>query len=292
MSDEEIERRKSITFAQAEGAAALPSQLQPKEISDQLRSMVWAQLLKTVQTSERDSIYSRGRVLVNNWRKILFDRYVYVLHRPADDFDNDWEINKRELKHIIWNGDYVEFFDFLQYVLRHAERPYLFADNLERILRVSQAAYILVDGKTFVPKQTKEEAETFVAALNAAESAGLKGPRQHLLDAAGACSTGHFADSVRNSIHAVESVAVQLAPGTKELGPALKKLDEAGAIHGAMKAGFASLYGFASDEQGIRHSLLDKDAATVDEADAMFMLGACAAFVSYLINKGRAAGLL
>ena len=46
------------------------------------------------------------------------------------------------------------------------------------------------------------------------------------------------------------------------------------------------------DEKGIRHPLLDKGDAEVDETDALFMIGACGAFVSYLINKSRAAGLL
>ena len=32
--------------------------------------------------------------------------------------------------------------------------------------------------------------------------------------------------------------------------------------------------------------------AGVDETDALFMIGACAAFVSYLINKSRGAGLI
>ena len=56
--------------------------------------------------------------------------------------------------------------------------------------------------------------------------------------------------------------------------------------------GFAAIYGFTSDEKGIRHPLLDDHTAKVDETDALFMIGACAAFVSYLINKARAAGLL
>jgi hypothetical protein len=47
-----------------------------------------------------------------------------------------------------------------------------------------------------------------------------------------------------------------------------------------------------SDEKGIRHPLLDDGTAKVDETDALFMLGACAAFVSYLINKARSAKLL
>jgi hypothetical protein len=59
-----------------------------------------------------------------------------------------------------------------------------------------------------------------------------------------------------------------------------------------MKAGFGSLYGFTGDAKGIRHPLLESAAAQVDETDALFMIGACAAFVSYLINKARAAGLV
>ena len=39
-------------------------------------------------------------------------------------------------------------------------------------------------------------------------------------------------------------------------------------------------------------TLLDDGTAQVDENDALFMIGACAAFVSYMINKARAAELL
>jgi hypothetical protein len=63
-------------------------------------------------------------------------------------------------------------------------------------------------------------------------------------------------------------------------------------IHRALKHGFGNIYGYTSDEKGIRHPLLDDEKANVDEADALFMIGACAAFVSYLINKARSAGLI
>jgi len=48
---------------------------------------------------------------------------------------------------------------------------------------------------------------------------------------------------------------------------------------------------YTNDEKGIRHALVDEGTAKVDEADALFMLGACAAFVSYLITKARMSGL-
>jgi hypothetical protein len=72
----------------------------------------------------------------------------------------------------------------------------------------------------------------------------------------------------------------------------LARLETKAKIHGGLKRGFTSIYGFTSDEKGIRHPLLDDASSKVDETDALFMIGACAAFVSYLINKARAAGLL
>jgi hypothetical protein len=93
--------------------------------------------------------------------------------------------------------------------------------------------------------------------------------------------------SVQESIHAVESVSRTLDPSA-DLFKALARLEQKISIYAAMKKGFTSLYGYASDENGIRHALLEAGEAKVDEADALFMIGACAAFVSYLLNKERA----
>ena len=38
--------------------------------------------------------------------------------------------------------------------------------------------------------------------------------------------------------------------------------------------------------------MLDKGDAAVDEIDALFMIGACASFVSYLINKAKQAKVI
>ena len=39
---------------------------------------------------------------------------------------------------------------------------------------------------------------------------------------------------------------------------------------------FSQRYGYTNDEQGIRHALLNKDAAEVGLDEALFMFGACA----------------
>jgi hypothetical protein len=45
------------------------------------------------------------------------------------------------------------------------------------------------------------------------------------------------------------------------------------------------LYAYSSDEDGIRHALLDKENSNVGLDEAIFMYVACAAFISYMLRK-------
>lgn len=69
------------------------------------------------------------------------------------------------------------------------------------------------------------------------------------------------------------------------LGASLKKLEESSiSIHPSLKSAFEKLYGYTSDESGIRHAgRIDGKEATF--AEAKFMLVSCSAFVNYLIDN-------
>jgi len=67
------------------------------------------------------------------------------------------------------------------------------------------------------------------------------------------------------------------------LGTALKKLEDKVALHPALKKAFDHLYGYTSDEGGIRHALLDESDLKFE--DAQFMLVTCSAFINYLKAK-------
>lgn len=54
-------------------------------------------------------------------------------------------------------------------------------------------------------------------------------------------------------------------------------------IHGAMERAFLALYGYASDENGIRHGGIDFKNAPAE--DAKYMLISCSTFVNYLMEK-------
>ncbi|WP_343503685.1 hypothetical protein [Alloyangia pacifica] len=96
---------------------------------------------------------------------------------------------------------------------------------------------------------------------------------------------GHWAASVRESINAVEAMARKLVPDSNKLSASLLKLEQKGYVHKGLKAAFNTLYGYTSDEAGVRHAMVFEDKPNVDEVDALFMLGACASFVSYLIAR-------
>jgi hypothetical protein len=59
-----------------------------------------------------------------------------------------------------------------------------------------------------------------------------------------------------------------------------------------LKIAFDKLYAYTNTEQGIRHALLTESEAQVGQDEAIFMLGACSALVSYLVARGRAARIL
>lgn len=96
-----------------------------------------------------------------------------------------------------------------------------------------------------------------------------------------------FRNSIKESISAVESLC-KIITGNESttLGQALKILDKQKPIPKSLKSGFSAIYGYASDNGGIRHGLLSDDIEPSLE-EAKFMLVACSAFVNYLITKNN-----
>lgn len=91
-----------------------------------------------------------------------------------------------------------------------------------------------------------------------------------------------YANSIKESISAVERMCSIIIGKPTTLGDALKKLEDSGVtIHPAMKSAFDKLYGYTSDASGIRHAgRLGGSDSTFEEA--RFMLVSCCAFVNYL----------
>jgi hypothetical protein len=94
-----------------------------------------------------------------------------------------------------------------------------------------------------------------------------------------------YAKVIKESISAVEAMCQILVKKASTLGEALKRLKDNGiGIHPALEEAFSKLYGYTSNENGIRHANINDDGTQAFE-EAKFMLVTCSAFVNYLIGK-------
>jgi hypothetical protein len=96
--------------------------------------------------------------------------------------------------------------------------------------------------------------------------------------------TPDYRNCIKESISAVEALCAVVTGNSKvTLGQALKVIDTEAPLHGALRSAFEKLYGYTSDADGIRHALMEE--TKLEQEDAIFMLVACSAFVSYVIAK-------
>ena len=281
MQEKEGMDPRKLTFSQAQGYESLPGPLALGELSSDARLRLWDLLYSSVQAS---SLYS---YLGSDWGSIAIDLHCEFLKRPLEEFglserDEFFGIYRNRILHDL---EFNKLFDLLQIIMRHPDCPTEFITSVKGLFERFQLAYYVdTNGPpTIFPMSTRQEGEAFADAIQTLREAGLAGAETHLRKAADLINQGDWSGSIRESIHSVESVARRLAPDSaKTLEPALRSLQERHLIHPALKEASSRLYGYTSDEEGIRHPLINSSDSSSGRDEAVFMLGACASFASYL----------
>lgn len=128
-----------------------------------------------------------------------------------------------------------------------------------------------------------------VNSINEALSINYEGPRNHINNALALFSNREkpdYKNTIKESISAVESICQIITGDDKAtLGKALNKLQENGLnLHPARRKAFSELYGYTSDQGGIRHAE-GMFASEVSFEEAKYMLVSCCAFVNFLIAE-------
>ncbi len=302
---------RNLTFSQANGYEEIPGPFKLKELPQEARTHIWNVIYESLdQSVDRDLM--GYPYLINPWRDIMSSVHSDYFSLPLDKWDAHLRQIASRFRQVRFAGtpkggegqylgqiasnlkNYVEntrafnkVFDLIQFVMRHPDCPSHFINDMKEAFTLSKLAYIVEIGPppTILPAATQEEKDALVDSLRTLREAGLSGGVTHLQNASEFINQGDWAESIKESIHAVESVARTLAPKTKRLDLVLKSIENDGGFHPALKEAFVKLYSFSSDEPGIRHALKDQTEANVGMDEAVFMLGACASFASYLWRK-------
>ena len=277
---------RKLTFSQAYGYEDLPQPLKLGELSREARTKLWS-LLYLFVTHESGMEWGKHTSLGNTWGTIFQFLHVNFFVLPVNEFNSNIGTFVDSYQRKFMNNPSNDVFDLLLVVMRHSHCPPEFTRSVGGIFEECRLAYVLdVDSPpTIYPAATPEEGRAILRSATELSNVGLAGAVRHLQQASGCISQGDYPGAVRESIHAVESTARHFDSDAGTLGPALKSLERAGALHPALKQAFSNLYGYTSDEQGIRHALIDGPQANVGHDEAVFMLGACASFSSYLARK-------
>lgn len=212
--------------------------------------------------------------------------------KPLDHLSDDWSEVLKQLRNYFFNAKWYEIYDFIEFIANNYPKDYektnaLFMSACNTKLEKEMAAYRFVDG--LITRIAEEEE---IKAIEKAIDEGEQLASQHLrrsLELLSDRSKPDYRNSIKESISAVERLAAHVTGEDKgTLGQLLKKVDEHIELHSALKTAFSSLYGYTSDEGGIRHALTEKE--VVDFEDAKFMLVTCSAFINYVEGKMRERG--
>ena len=287
--DTHLDPRK-VTFSQAQGYEKLPGPLELEQLPKEARTRIWNVFYVFISASKERDSWSNEYV-GGVWREMLRAKHVYHDNLPLDEWGDSFEHQRQRIRGSVEKLPFNQVFDLILFVIRHPECPQEFIVMMKEVFASSRLAYTIDETPppTIIPAVTEAEGNTVIEAMQTLREAGLDSSAAHLREASECINRGDWAGSIRESINAIESVARQLDPkSATTLGPALTSLEKRQTLHPALKEAFSKLYGYTSDEQGIRHALLDKPSANVGMDEAVFMLGACASFASYLWRKHAA----
>ena len=218
----------------------------------------------------------------------------FVLDEIGERVEDAKYKNDDKIRECMRSKEWCTIYDILEITIQHImEVPYLrtTCDTENLILRLN---YILTEEKSgyrfldkeFIKITNESELESVLKSTHSV----FDSVNTHMKKALSFYSdrkTPDYENSIKESISAVEAmccIITGMKGSNATLGAAIKKLEDNGVvIHGAMKSAFSQLYGYTSDQDGIRHGGIDFKNAP--EEDALYMLISCSAFVNYLIEK-------
>jgi len=207
---------------------------------------------------------------------------------PLDNMDDSYRSTYNRIRKWFFDAEWYEVYDFIEFIasVNSPANQIGFKSFCNSMLEREFSAYRFLDN--YIIEITDEnELKEIEEAIEESSKSKFVGVSEHLKTALHMLSdrkTPDYRNSIKESISAVEAMCQIITGDHKaELGKALKVLEDSIDIHSALKKGFSALYGYTSDEGGIRHAMIDENSSQFE--DAKYMLVSASAFINYLKVK-------
>ncbi|WBG62202.1 AbiJ-NTD4 domain-containing protein [Pseudomonas citronellolis] len=273
-----------MKFSERYGYMKPREAIQIDSMDEQLRTALWNLLIIYVLKRHcsmeywGDPLHFRFFELTN---RLWLDFY----EKALDTMPQSWAKVVAYIRSEFYSCDWYVVYDLVEFVVdeyNFESGKEQFVNELNRILEKYVSAYRFVSSKVvqITEGQEVDEIEEVISDAKGAERTHIQRALELLSDR----ENPDYRNSVKESISAVESLIQRILGDEKgTLGQMLKRLEEKVGLHAALRSAFNNLYGYASDEGGIRHALIDSE--TVKFEDAKFFLVACSAFINLVKGK-------
>lgn len=248
-----------------------------------------------------DSLTTRSRNLIytcigeyieklsENYKSDEFIEYIYVqlLSLTKDDIPMNYSYTQYDIdevmkfiKQIILQTEYSDVYDFIEGLIRYIKQVFTFLidafeQDINNIFIDENINYRIV-GHIVTDVVNNEEIKSIEKTLASPYDIVKKHYNQAIEKL---YKDQDYANSIKESISAVEAMCQIINGGKEELNKALKNLKIK--IHPALEQAYVKLYAYTCDENGARHANgIGEKNATLSEA--RYMLISCSAFVNYL----------
>ena len=280
-----------------------PKPVQRESVDQDLLNALWNVLIGTIYTShsEVEWLLSSGEnrhLLWCGFMKKREDDFVFnIYHDNAPRFGDARKDKFAKIirdEHFEFSADnWFRVFDFLEFLINKGNFTRLqrghgfshlfkcdqrrFIGELNYALEQENSAYRIV-GKLFTEITSEQE----ITEIETALQIPFDSAKSHLEKALALFSDREnpdYENSIKESIHAVESIAKKMTGKENSLNALTQELK----LHPNLTNGLNELYNWTSKD-GIRHGKSGKP-LSVDQDTDRFMLVTCSAFVNYIIAR-------
>lgn len=267
-----------MQFSERYGYKKVDKSLVWEEVPAPLRHRVWNALINLFGFFER----STSNFLIKIFDKFLKEDIPLFTMMPLYTLFPQDKLLKI-LKQKFYNFEWYRVYDFIEFIIKefpNKNKIKKTEKRINKVLKEENSAYRIVDG-LITPMTDKEEIKEIEKALNPPDK--FTPVRKHLKKALELFSdrtNPDYQNSIKECISALDSLA-SVIKGKKT---AYTKFVDSLQLHGALKKGFSYLYGWTSDDKGIRHGTTGEKLEPLP-AEARYMLVTISAFINYVIAK-------
>jgi len=273
-------------FSQRKGLKPLQKAIQRETLDQETRNKLWSGIKLTVLDNYHIPLPYESRDIDNKtkivWRLII-KLWLNYFSKPIDTIPSYTEVYKI-IRDYFFQCKWNEALDFLEFIAKNI--PKQWQESLIEIsnsfFTAESSAYRFL-GVEIIEISDENEMSAVEEALDSKLPYIVHLPRA--LELLSDRETPDYRNSIKESISAIESICRTITKNEKtSLSECIKEIKKKQTLHPAFEQALLKLYGFSSDEGGIRHSLTEQS-IELSYSDAKYMFMLSVSFINYLKGK-------